>query len=200
MPRAQKKRAARAAAASGVAPAARTSRPAAAGQAATKGPPATAVRGEPPPWTARSLLILAGLVAILQLPLALLDLLRDGHHHGFLVYLVVTLSPVSLLQQVQLFAAYVIAMPVAARLGHEPRPMRIFEALSVAAVVLILLSSLWPLALQLSGGRGVAPNGQVNGGALALGAVADVVALVGGSLAFPHLYRRFWMRRRGMRR
>lgn len=197
MPRAQKKRAARAASAPGAAPGlARAPRPAAAAAAL----PAAADPSEPRPWSARSLLILAGLVAALQVPLALLDLARDGHRYGFPVYLVVALAPVSLLQQAQLLAAYVIAMPVAMRLARESRPMRVVETLSVAAVVLILLSSLWQLALHLGGGHGVGEAGQVHAGALAGGALADVLALVGGSLLHPYLYRRFWMPRRRLRR
>jgi hypothetical protein len=196
VPRAQKKRAARAASAPGAAPdLARAPRPAAAAAL-----PDAAEPSEPQPWSARSLLILAGLVAALQVPLALLDLARDGHRYAFPVYLVVALAPVSLLQQAQLLAAYVIAMPVAMRLARESRPMRVFETLSVAAVVLILLSSLWQLALHLGGGRGVGEAGQVHAGALAGGALADVVALVAGSLVHPYLYRRFWMPRRRLRR
>ncbi len=195
MPRAQKKRAARAAATGGAGP-----EPARALPAAAAAPPEDAGAGEPHPWPARSLLILAGLVAALQVPLALLDLLRDHHRYGFLVYLVVTLAPVSLLQQAQLLAAYVIAMPVAARLAHESRPMRLFETLSVAAIVLVLLSSLWQLALHLGGGHGVGENGQVHAGALAAGAAADIGALVAGSVLYPWLYRRFWMPRRRLRR
>jgi hypothetical protein len=196
MPRAQKKRAARVATAPGAAPGpARAPRPAAAAA-----PPEAADPSEPQPWPARSLLILAGVVAALQVPLAVLDLARDGHRYSFLVYLVVTLAPVSLLQQAQLLAAYVIAMPVARRLAHESRPMRVFETLSVAAIVLILLSSLWQLALHLGGGRGVGEAGQVHAGALAGGALADIGALVVGSLLYPSLYRRFWMPRRRLRR
>ncbi|HEY2702364.1 MAG TPA: hypothetical protein VGL20_01615 [Candidatus Dormibacteraeota bacterium] len=194
MPRAQKKRAARAASVPGAVPEpVRAPGPEA-------GPSDAAPADQPQPWPARSLLVLAGLVAALQVPLALLDLLRDHHRYGFLVYLVVTLAPVSLLQQAQLLAAYVIAMPVAARLAHEGRPMRLSETMSVAAIVLILLSSLWQLALHLGGGHGVGENGQVHAGALAAGAAADIGALVGGSLLYPWLYRRFWMRRRRLRR
>ncbi|MEA2672620.1 MAG: hypothetical protein QOG45_2840 [Chloroflexota bacterium] len=176
----------------------RARRPATARAAAA--PPDAADPSEPQPWSARSLLILAGLVAALQVPLAVLDLARDGHRYGFLVYLVVALAPVSLLQQAQLLAAYVIAMPVARRLARESRPMRVFETLSVAAIVLILLSSLWQLALHLGGGHGVGEAGQVHAGALAGGALADVAALVAGSLLYPSLYRRFWMPRRRLRR
>jgi hypothetical protein len=193
VPRSQKKRAARAAgSASGAVRAPRRPEP-----ATTQAPAPGA--SQPEPWSRRALLILALLVAALQVPLAVLDLVRDGHRNPYLVYLVVTLSPLSPLGQLQLLLAYVIAMPLARRLGGEFRSMRVLEAMSVGAVVLAVDVLLWQLALQVGNGT-VVEKGQVHTATLIAGAIADVVAFVAGSLAYPFLYRRFWMPRRRLRR
>ncbi|HEX3605472.1 MAG TPA: hypothetical protein VH134_06085 [Candidatus Dormibacteraeota bacterium] len=196
MPRAQKKRAARMAASGHAAapPAPQRPRP----RPERAAPPA--VDEEVPPWSARSLLILAGLVVALQVPLAVLDMVRDNHRYAFPVYLIVSLAPVSPLQQFEVLAAYVITMPVAARLAREARLMRLLETMSVAAIALILLFTLWELDLALVGGRGVGEKGEIHLPALLGGALADVVGLGGASLAYPVLYRRFWMPRRRLRR
>jgi hypothetical protein len=192
VPRSQKKRAARAAAASGAVRAPRRPEP------ATTHAPAPA-SSEPEPWSRRALLILAVLVAALQVPLAVLDLVRDGHRNPYLVYLVVTLSPLSPLGQLQLLLSYVIAMPLSRRLGGEVRSMRVLEAMSVGAVVLMVDVLLWQLALQTGNGT-VVEKGHVHTATLIAGAIADLVAFVAGSLAYPYLYRRFWMPRRRLRR
>jgi len=188
MPRAQKKRAARAAAASGehpsrAAPPPRSVAPATAGAAPTQ------------PWSWRSLLVLALLVAALQLPFAGIDWIRDSHRYGYGVYLVASLSPVaasgnlSLLRQLEVLAAFVIVAPVARRLSGEARTMGLLETLSVGAVTLILLAVLWQLAL-IAGGGHLTQAGHVAGRQLVTGALADAGGLVLGSLAYPPIHRR----------
>jgi hypothetical protein len=193
VPRSQKKRAARAAgSASAPAPAPRPAARAAA-------PPAADASDEPQPWSWRALLILSVLVGALQLPLAGLDMLRDGRRYGYLVYLVVTLAPLSPLGQLQLLLAYLIAMPVAMRLAGERRSMRMLETMSVGAVAVLMLAAFWQLVFQF-GHNTVAEKGQVHAVTLVAGALADAAALVGAALAYPFLYRRFWMPRRRLRR
>jgi hypothetical protein len=148
---------------------------------------------EPPPWSRQGLLTLALLVAVLQLPLAFIDYFRDSRAYPFGSYLVVTLYP-SLLP-LPLLASFLLAMPVARRLAGEERRMRVLETLAVAAVVLILLIGFWTMVINASGhGLDGYDRAQMAG----IGA-ADVAALVLGSLAFPLIYRRFWMPRRRMR-
>ena len=187
MPRAQKKRAARAAA-SGAAPAQRTA-------------PARVTRAAPEdtgprPWSPRSLLILAGLVGVLQLPLALLDMLRSGHEHGYGVYLIASLAPLSLPQQVEVLIAFVIVMPVARRLGGESRSMGMLETLGLGAVTLIVLTALWQVALIAAGGDPVDRKGNVSSAALIAGAFADIAGLALGTLVYPRIQRWFARRRR----
>jgi hypothetical protein len=187
VPRSQKKRAARASAASGVAPAPRTA-------------PSQVVRDTPEdsgpqPWSRRSLLILAGLVGALQLPLALLDLVRGGHRHNYGVYLIASLTPISLAQQLQILIAFVIVMPVARWLGREQRSMGLMETLGLGAVTLILLTILWQFALIVGP---VDKQGNVSAAALAAGAVADVAGLALGVVVYPRIQR--WFRARGLRR
>jgi membrane associated rhomboid family serine protease len=188
MPRAQKKRAARAAAVSETTPRVAPSRVRS---------PASEDTG-PQPWSFRGLLILAGLVAVLQLPLALLDLVRNGGGHNYGVYLIASLAPISLPQQIEILVAFVIVMPVARRLGGEGRSMGMLETLGLGAVSLIVLTILWQFALIAAGGDPVDRKGNVSPVALVAGAFADVAGLVGGALLYPRIQR--WFRRRGTRR
>ncbi|HEX6491958.1 MAG TPA: hypothetical protein VF112_00520 [Candidatus Dormibacteraeota bacterium] len=187
MPRAQKKRAARAAAASG-APVQR--------QAPARARPAEAEDTGPQPWSRRSLLIIAALVGVLQLPLAYLDLLRNGHEHGYGIYVIASLAPLSLPQQVEVLISFVIVMPVARRLGGEPRNMGMLETLGLGAVTLIVLTVLWQVALIAAGGDPVDRRGNVASAALVAGAVADVGGLALGPYVYPRIQRWFARRRR----
>lgn len=182
MPRAQKKRAARAAAASGEAPAPR---------AASRSTQAAPEDTGPQPWSIRGLLVIAGLVALLQLPLALLDSFRNGHQHGYGVYLIASLAPISLPQQIEILVAYVIVMPLARRLAGEHRSMGMLETLGLGAVTLIVLTALWQFALIAAGGKPVDTKGNVAPAALVAGAFADVAGLAGGALLYPVIQRRF---------
>jgi hypothetical protein len=190
MPRAQKKRAARAAAATGATPQQR----APAARARPVGPEDTG----PQPWSFRGLLILAGLVGVLQLPLALLDLVRNGGGHNYGVYLIASLAPVSLPQQIEILVAFLIVMPVARRLAGEQRSMGVLETAGLGAVTLIMLTILWQFALIAAGGDPVDRKGDVAAVALVAGAFADVAGLAGGALLYPRVQR--WFRTRGRRR
>jgi len=183
MPRAQKKRAARAAAASGATPAPRA--------AASRATPAAPEDTGPQPWSIRGLLVIAGLVAVLQLPLALLDSFRNGHQHGYGIYLIASLAPISLPQQIEVLVAYVIVMPVARRLAGEHRSMGMLETLGLGAVTLIVLTALWQIALIAAGGNPVDTKGNVAPAALVAGAFADVAGLAGGAVLYPVIQRRF---------
>jgi hypothetical protein len=77
--------------------------------------------------------------------------------------------------------------------------MRVLETMSVGAVTVLLLAAFWQLVFQL-GHSTVAEKGQVHATTLVAGALADVAALVGAGLAYPFLYRRFWMPRRRLGR
>jgi hypothetical protein len=189
MPRAQKKRAARAAAASGRAPASRPA-PERASQVAPR-------NTGPQPWSSRSLLILAGLVALLQIPLALIDSLRHGGGYGYHVFLIASLDPISLIQQIQILIAFVIVMPIARRLSGEKRSMGMLETLGLGAVTLIALTVLWQFAVIAAGSRPVVDKGHVATGALAAGAFADVAGLAIGALVYPRIQR--WFRARSGR-
>lgn len=179
MPRAQKKRAARAAAAAPRPPVAPSPRPAAA-------PVAVAAT-----WSRRSLLVLVSLVAVLQLLFGLIDSLRDGHRYAYGVYVVATLAPLSLLQQLEVLLGFVIVTPMARRLAGEERTLSLLETLSVGAVALVLLTVLWQIALSVTGGHALASNGHVATGALVAGAVADVAGLALAALIYPAIHRRF---------
>jgi hypothetical protein len=179
VPRAQKKRAARAAAAS--------PRPAVTPVRTSPVPAVAAV----PTWSRRSLLVLTGLVGVLQLLFGLIDMARDGHRYAYGVYLVASLAPLSLLQQLEVLLGFVIVTPVARRLAGEPRPLSLLETVAVGAVALILLTALWQLALAVTGGHALASKGHVATGALVAGAAADVAGLVLAALVYPPIHRRF---------
>jgi membrane associated rhomboid family serine protease len=147
----------------------------------------------------RGLLILAGLVGVLQLPLALVDLLRNHGGHNYGVYLIASLAPVSLPQQIEILVAFVIVMPVARRLAAEERSMGILETLGLGAVTLIVLTVLWQFALIAAGGDPVDIRGHVSTLALVAGAFADVAGLAGGALLYPRI-QRWFQRRRGPQR
>jgi hypothetical protein len=187
VPRAQKKRAARAAAASGASPAPRT--------AQSRATPAEPADTGPQPWSLRGLLVLAGLVAVLQFPLALLDLARNGGGHNYGVYLIASLAPISLPQQVEIIVAFIIVMPVARRRAGEERSMGLLETAGLGAVTLIALTVLWQFALIAAGGNPVDRKGNVAPVALVAGAFADVVGLVAGPLLYPRIQGWFQARR-----
>ncbi len=186
MPRAQKKRAARTTAAAHRPPVAR---------AAAPPPPAVAAST----WSRRSLLILVALVAVLQLLFGLIDSARDGHRYAYGVYLVATLAPLGLLQQLEVLLGFIIVTPMARRLAGEARTLSLLETLSVGAVALVLLTALWQVALSVSGGHALASKGHVAAGALVAGAVADVAGLVLAALVYPSIQRRFARRMRPRR-
>jgi membrane associated rhomboid family serine protease len=138
--------------------------------------------------------VLASLVGALQLVFGFIDMMRDGHRYAYGVYLVASLAPLSLLQQLMVLVAFVIVMPVARRLSGETRPLGFLETLSVGALTLILLAILWQLALIAGGGHALTQRGQVATGALVAGTFADVAGLVLGALLYPAIHRRFWRR------
>lgn len=149
---------------------------------------------EPEPWTYRGMAALMSVVALLQVPLAVVDWSQDHRIHPFVAYLVIALYPAAI--PLTLFASFLLAMPVARRLAGELRPMRILETLSVSAIVMILLLAFWSPVFNMHGGD--LDSGDA--GQLAAGATADVAALVVGGVVYPFVYRRFWMPRRRMRR
>ncbi len=172
-----------------VAPPPREARPRAGSVVPSAGP-----ADEPDPWTYRGMAALMSVVALLQVPLAVVDWSQDHRTHPFIAYLVIALYPAAI--PLTLFASFLLAMPVARRIAGEPRPMRILETLSVSAIVMILLLAFWSPVFSAHGGA--LDSG--DSAQLAAGAAADAVALVVGGAVYPFVYRRFWMPRRRMRR
>jgi hypothetical protein len=148
---------------------------------------------EPEPWSTQGMLTLALLVAVFQIPLAILFDLQDHGTYPFGSYLVVTLAPAVI--PLPLIAAFLLAMPLARKMAGEARRMRVLETMSVVAIVYILLIGSWVMVLNTSGHKAdLYDRAQMVGFGF-----ADLVSLVLGALAFPLVYRRFWMPRRRMR-
>ena len=147
----------------------------------------------PPPWSVRGMATLVMLVALLQVPLALVDWLRD-RRFPFGAYLVNELDPPAI--PVLLFVSFLLVMPFARRLAGEERNMRVLETLSAAAICLILLVGMWSPVLAVHGGA-LDPFDakQVLGGA-----AADAGALALTAVGYPAIHRRLWTGRRRLRR
>lgn len=135
-------------------------------------------------WSRRGLLTLVLIVAVLQIPLAIVSAL-NRRDLSFAFWLVYTLAPNVL--PITLALSCLIAMPLARRLARESRNMRVLETLGVAAVVYIFLIIFWGSVSGSYGG--ITDERAKQGGVIASLALADAISLVGGAFVYPYIAR-----------
>ncbi len=130
-------------------------------------------------WSLRGRLTLALMIAIFIIPFGILGYFQRGsldYDYSFAALLIFPLAPSQLIP-VPLVLATFVGMPLARALAREPRPYRILETLGFVATVDICLIVVWG-PLPHSAASFTDPK------VVAAAALADVVGLIAGALAY----------------
>ena len=157
--------------------------------------PQTRAERDETPWSRRGLLTMSLVAAVIAIPLGTVAYFgenpQNGNaHHSFALWVVATFGPAQAIPLFNIGLSCLIAMPIARALAREPRNLRILEVLGYAAVVQILIYVLWQPIQTVN-------NWDYNGGAIAAGGAADIVALVGAAFVYPRVSA--WLMRRTRR-
>lgn len=148
--------------------------------------PASTTVDEPEPWPRTALLVLVALAVLLQCLSSVVFYFvnhRTGAYAWYVVLLPYQFPPL-------VFAlSFLVAMPFAQRLARQARPMRFLETLAFAAVALLAI-------FAVTGPVGEATLRLPWAAELAALAAAEAAAYAVAVVAFPFVYRRFWMPRR----